>query len=443
MGQEHKRKLVHIGMVVFALAIGRLSPLLIVAATVAAFCFNLLVLPRLSGRGLEREHELARGYSLGMLIYPAVLCLLALLFFDQQVYVAVAWGAMAFGDGFAGLVGRALGGPKLPWQPQKGLIGSLAFVLLGGPLTLGLVCLLPEPSRLGLDLGSWALAIAVGVIVAALVETVPGTVDDNLVVPIAAAAAAYLVNQLHGLPDLPLDWPTGLAVVLALVVLSIGSRKIDLPGGLCGGLLAWLIFLGCGLAGLLALGLFFVLGSLASHYRKRDKEALGAAQEHGGKRSVRHALANGGVAGLCGLLAWLFPGQQALWTVALFASLASATADTLASELGTLMGKRFVNILSFKPDRRGLDGVVSLEGTLVGALGALIMAAAFALSHPGFAWRSWGLIALAGFWGNYIDSVLGATLQRRGLMSNDTVNFANTAVAALLALLALGWVPLA
>ncbi len=441
MVQEHKRKLVHIGMVVFALAIGRLAPSLIVAATVVAFVFNLWVLPRLSGRGLEREQDLARGYSLGMLAYPAVLCLLALAFYRQQVFVAVAWGAMAFGDGSAGLLGRAIGGPRWPWNPHKSLVGTLAFVALGAPLTLALVLLLPSASRLGLETSTWALAITIGVALAALVETVPGTIDDNLVVPLCAALAASLVVQIHGLPDLPLNWPTGLAAVLALVVLSIGSRKIDLPGGLCGGLLAWLIFLGWGLSGLLALGLFFGLGSTASHYRWREKAALGAAQEPRGQRSVRHALANGGVAGLCGLLAWLFPEDGPLWGVALFASLASATADTLASEFGTLFGKNFVNILTFKPDRRGYDGVVSLEGTLIGALGALAIAAAFALTQSGFRVFDVALIALAGFWGNYFDSVLGATLQRRGYLTNDTVNFANTAAAALFVLLAYRFSP--
>lgn len=441
MGQEHKRKLVHIGMVVFALAIGRLAPLLIVAATATAFLFNLLILPRLSGRGLEREQDLARGYSLGMLAYPAVLCLLALVFYRQQVFVAVAWGAMAFGDGFAGLCGRAFGGPRLPWNPHKSLIGTLAFVAVGAPLTLGLVLLLPDASRLGLETGNWALVIAFAVALAALVETVPGTIDDNLAVPLCAALAASLAVQVHSMPDLPLNWPTGLGVVLALVVLSIGSRKIDLPGGLCGGLLAWLIFLGWGLSGLLALGLFFVFGSFASHYRWRDKAALGAAQEHRGKRSVRHALANGGVAGLCGLLAWLFPADGAIWGVALYASLASATADTLASEFGTLFGKNFVNILNFKPDQRGSDGVVSLEGTLIGAAGALAIAIAFALTQPGARIFDVALIALAGFWGNYFDSVLGATLQRRGYMTNDTVNFANTAAAALFVLLAYRYWP--
>jgi uncharacterized membrane protein len=39
----------------------------------------------------------------------------------------------------------------------------------------------------------------------------------------------------------------------------------------------------------------------------------------------------------------------------------------------------------------------------------------------------------AGFVGMLIDSVLGATLQRRGTMNNETVNFVSTLAAAALA----------
>ncbi len=117
-------------------------------------------------------------------------------------------------------------------------------------------------------------------------------------------------------------------------------------------------------------------------------------------------------------------------------SLASATADTLSSEMGNIYGKRFVNILTFKLDKRGLDGVISLEGTLFGAVGAVIVGLVFGLSQhlPVLI----GQVALAGIFGNVVDSVLGASLQRKGYMTNDTVNFANTLAAALFILVLWG-----
>jgi len=427
MGQETTRKAVHIGMAVFALFIGRTPPWFIVLACVLAFGGNLWLLPRLTARRLERREDLARGFSLGMLAYPATLLALSLVFFDQQVFVAVGWAAMAFGDGFAGLVGRTLGGPKLSWNPPKtwaGLAGFIAFGVIGG---LGLLYLLPESARLGFGFPKWLAAMVAAMICGALMESARGAIDDNIAVPLTAAAVAFVVIQIDAWPALPSNWPYGLALVALLTIGSIASRKIDAPGGLLGGLLAWLMFLGGGLIGVGLLFLFFILGSLASHWKMRDKERLGLAQENRGRRSVRHAVANGAAAGACGLLAWLFPDQAPLFQTMLAGALASATADTLSSELGNVYGRRFINIVTLKPDQRGRDGVISLEGTLCGAAGAALTALLFAASGGMTA----ALLALAaGVFGNAADSLLGATLQQRGYMTNDSVNFANTALAA-------------
>lgn len=435
MDMEVKRKVVHIGMAGFALAVGRLEPGIISLLCGVAFLFNWLVLPKLTKGSLERETDKHRGFSIGILIYPAVLLLLSLVFFEQQIFMVIAWGAMAFGDGFAGVIGRALGGPRIPWQPEKGWIGFVAFVIFGTGLTWGLVSLLPESTHLGLSALVWLSFIAPAMVVAAWVESLKGLVDDNLSVPLAASSAAFLFYAMPNHAALPQQWPLGLGLVLVLIFGSIASKKIDVPGGLVGGLLAWLIFLGGGIGSLLLLFAFFVLGSVASHFKMKEKAQLGLAQENRGKRSVRHAISNGGIAGLCGLLAWLFPHHQPLFLLMLASSLAAATADTLSSELGVVYGKKFVNILTWRADTLGKDGVISLEGTILGMAGALLIALLFAFFQKDWYGCFW--VCGAGVFGNAMDSVLGASLQRKGYMTNDSVNFANTALAAAFPLLIL------
>jgi len=196
--------------------------------------------------------------------------------------------------------------------------------------------------------------------------------------------------------------------------------KLTLTGAVTGWVVAALIYAGAGYMGISLLAVFFILASLATKGR-------------GSKRTSGQVLANGGVAAILGLCGWIWPQHLILFQLMIAGSLASATADTLSSELGTVYGKRFFNIITFKNDERGLDGVISLEGTLIGLAGAAIIAITYCL------FNGWSIpllyIITAGFIGNVIDSVLGGTLERKNIINNNLVNFSNTATGAIICLL--------
>lgn len=232
---------------------------------------------------------------------------------------------------------------------------------------------------------------------------------------------------------LPAQWPYGLALVIFFTILSYATKRIDASGAITGGIITAFLLLGANIWGLIILGAFFTLGSLASVWKFKQKQQLGLAEANKAKRSAVHAFSNGGVAAICGLLAWLFPANASLFQTMLAASMASAMADTLASELGNVYGSRYINVLTFRKAPRGLDGVVSWEGTLLGAVGSMLIAIIYGL---GFGWTILVIIvAFSGIAGNWFDSVLGATVQRKGYLNNHAVNFANTLFAALFTLL--------
>lgn len=221
------------------------------------------------------------------------------------------------------------------------------------------------------------------------------------------------------------------ALLIAIVTLTIVRKKLTVAGAVGGGILAIVIYLGGGWTGVAMLGLFFALSVTATRLQKNVKRILGVPNAENEQRTLGQVLANGGVAAIMGILAFALPQHKEIFLLMLASGLSSATADTLSSELGTIYGSRFYNILNFKNDRRGENGVVSLEGTMLGFMDSGMIAFVYSLGYGWSAHFSW--IVIAGTIGNLVDSLLGATLERKGKIGNDLVNFLNTLAAATVA----------
>lgn len=438
---EAGRKLLHMAVGAFALLLRFLTWPQAAGAALTAFLFNWQVLPRIGGRALWRDHEHRAGSALGMLIYPLSVLGLVLLFRGELWKAAAVWALLAYGDGMAGLVGQALGGPRLPWNPGKGWAGLLAFVLFG---TLCATALAGFTLRL--PPAEWSAGWIFGPVLAAalfaaLAETVPTTLDDNLTVPLVGAAALWLATlaepaRLLQHPDLAQRLLAGLGVNVAVAALALKARSIDLSGAVSAVLIGTAITAGTTLRGFAVMAAFFVIGSAVTKLGYRIKAARGIAQEKGGARGWRNAWANGGVPALLALMAGLTPpGLSELFVLAFAASVATAAADTCSSEVGKAYGRRTFLITTFRPVPPGTEGAVSLEGTLGGlAGGALVAAVGAALGL--YTWPAAGLVALAGLLGSLAESVIGTVAERRGWLDNDLLNALNTAIGGGLAALA-------
>lgn len=222
-----------------------------------------------------------------------------------------------------------------------------------------------------------------------------------------------------------------LITIAGLAGLSVVIRKVTVMAGIVGAVIGAILYIAAGLNALTLLAVFFVLGTTATYLKRESKLALNLHENTNG-RTAFQVLANGGMAGLLALAILIFPLNHDLCKIMIAACFASATSDTLSSELGNIYGKKFYNVLSLKKDTKGLDGVVSLEGTLFGLAGAAVIALIYIAGNNWSA--NFYTIVSAGMFGNVFDSILGATLERRKLINNDLVNFANTAFAATVAM---------
>jgi uncharacterized protein (TIGR00297 family) len=122
-------------------------------------------------------------------------------------------------------------------------------------------------------------------------------------------------------------------------------------------------------------------------------------------------------------------------SVCVIAALAEATADTVSSEIGQAFGGTPFMLTTLRRVAPGTDGAISLKGTLAGIAAAAIISATGAPAL-GMSSAECAVAFAAGVAGLFFDSLLGATLERRGYLGNDLVNFASTLFAALAAVAA-------
>ena len=217
-------------------------------------------------------------------------------------------------------------------------------------------------------------------------------------------------------------------VTAAFAALAYTLGMISRSGAVGGLVVGTTIYASLGPRGFAVLALFVVGGSLLTRLGYRSKQRTGTAQEHGGRRGARNALANCAVAVLCAILA-AATGSD-LFTTAFVASLGAAFADTSESEIGQLFSRTPRLITTLRKVPPGTDGAVSLPGTLAGVLAACLIAAlALALGLLGSPQTAL-LVAIAAFLGTVADSLIGARYPRFG---NEATNVLCTLVAAVLA----------
>ena len=242
-----------------------------------------------------------------------------------------------------------------------------------------------------------------------------------------------------------LSWSNPWAIALSLntillAIAFISPKKVLTPiGNINGAILGVLVWGILGWRGYLIVIFYFVVGSGLTFVRMEQKEAEGIAEERSGMRGAGNVWSSALAATICAIATLFCPAPyKYLFVLGYVASFCTKLSDTTASEVGKAYGKTTYLITTLKSVPRGTEGAVSLEGTLAGIAASAILAiiawAIGMISPIGIIW-----CIVAAFVATTIESLIGATLESRfAWLTNDLVNFVNTVIGAIAAIL-LAW----
>jgi uncharacterized protein (TIGR00297 family) len=239
-----------------------------------------------------------------------------------------------------------------------------------------------------------------------------------------------------------------IACFLALLTLaSVMLRVLTLYASALAAIIGFVLFILGGVAYLALMVIFVVMGALVTSYHLKEKKEKRVSEARGGQRGVKNVLAHAIVPLVLLSLFVLDPallGPEGAAPFIFMSALAFAAADNFASEIGVL-ADHARSIVGWEKVPSGTDGGISLIGEMAALCGSALIssigAAAFILTGTQLALPvvEWVLTCTALGWvGCQLDSVAGATIERRQLVGKSSVNLIAMLATAIIAFVTLG-----
>ncbi|MCS7144629.1 MAG: TIGR00297 family protein [Archaeoglobaceae archaeon] len=264
------------------------------------------------------------------------------------------------------------------------------------------------------------IAIAGG-LSGALIESIK-TETDKRVLVLLALATVFAIFKIY-IPSASLE---SLAIaftisfILSLMALKAGIA--DESGLMSATLIGTVTILFTNLKFFAILLFFYLLGSGITKYKYSLKDSLGIAEPAGGARGFSNVFGNS----LAPLFFAMNYGvtKEEIFAFAFIASVATALGDTMASEIGKT-AKNVYLITNFQKVKPGTNGGISIIGE-IGALSGCFLVSLLAFSLGILPIQYLLPVIVSGFIAIHIDSLLGATLEIKGYLTNSGVNFLAT-----------------
>ncbi|MGD8189283.1 DUF92 domain-containing protein [Brevibacillus ginsengisoli] len=211
-----------------------------------------------------------------------------------------------------------------------------------------------------------------------------------------------------------MNWLMGLLASSLIAGLAYWKRSLTFSGVL-GAILIGTILYGAGNIGWYGVLLaFFLSSTLLTKWRQASKAKWEAGYEKTGRRDFGQVMANGGLAAFLCLIASLY--SNGIWYAGFLGVMSTVTADTWATEIGSLSKQAPRSILTGKKATPGTSGAISLLGLLASAAGGCLIGLVGVVFNQGPVYLSYSFLlivicTISGLCGSLLDSLMGATLQ--------------------------------
>jgi uncharacterized protein (TIGR00297 family) len=215
-----------------------------------------------------------------------------------------------------------------------------------------------------------------------------------------------------------------IALSVFIILYAYLRGRIDISAVLASGLVGAVALLTVGNQWLYLILAFFVLGNLVTRYKYKVKEGYGVAEK---VRTYRNVFGNGGAAMVFAIL-YNLSGENPVFLMGYAGAMASAAADTFATEIGEVHGSCPRMVTTLKKAVIGTNGAISCAGCLAALLGAALVSLVPYFFSGSFNREKFLILATAsGFIGCYIDSWVGATIEGKSkFLDNHMTNFIGT-----------------
>lgn len=378
-----------------AVAAFQLSHGMVVAGVLAAATVALTFIVERGLVPVPGVFDGTRSRDYGLVGFAAGALIAVLAFWPDRVAIAAGVVVLGLADGGAALIGDRYGRHRVAaGGGVRSLEGSAAFVGIAFAVSW-MFC------RVGLELNTF-MAVSVSLFVAmttAAIELLVWPAADNLLITPWVALLLHVARDLS--TDDALRWLAAAVFGCAIVPFMLRMRWLDLPGALCGGLIAGVAVGLGGWAWIIPAAVFFSLTSVLTAYRRPTRA--------GGMRTMSQVAVNAGLPVLVPVIGYAVT-RDPVWYAVSIGGIAAGIADSWASEIGRFSSREPLSLRTFGRVAKGTSGAVSPLGSAATVLGALAVGC-FGALFGGWAMVPVGLAA--GTLGSLVDTAIGASVQAR------------------------------